>query len=196
MGEIQELKDVVAQQVRQAAEAQGRVDALIAEMARLRAPPGVPAADGVVPVPDPDAIVRAAAAARADKLSKLGISLRKSYKVREFKDNNENSVKEWLTRLDQEIVTLKKMSGIVEDLTREELVELFKDRLEYQVVKRLDTAFAAKNPVWTWAEVTYDELKAIMKEEYGSRMAEVSEVLVRCYHSLHLADARRAVRRE
>ena len=70
------------------------------------------------------------------------------------------------------------MNGSAGDLQREELVELFKDRLEYQVVKRLDTAFAAKDPVWTWADVTYDQLKAIMKEEYGSKIAEVSEVLI------------------
>ena len=56
-------------------------------------------------------------------------------------------------------------------------MKLFKDRLVYQVIKRLDTAFAAKDPVWTWAEVTYDQLKMVMKEEYGSKLAEVSEVL-------------------
>ena len=51
--DIQELKNIVAQQAREAAEAQRRVDALIAEMARLRAPPGAPAGDGVVPAPEP-----------------------------------------------------------------------------------------------------------------------------------------------
>ena len=157
---MQQLKDLVAQQARDTAN-------LIAEMARLRAAPAVPAGPGHVPAPDADAVARTAAAARADKLSKLGVSLRKSYKVKEFKDTTETSVKEWLTKFDQEILTLKKMNGIVGDLTREEIVELFKDRLEYQVVKRLDTAFAAKDPVWTWAAVTYDELKTIMREEYG-----------------------------
>ena len=155
VNQMQELKELVQQQARDTAN-------LIAEMARLRVP-GDPA-HGVVPVVDADAAARAAAAARAEKLSKLGISLRKSYKVKEFKDSNEGSVKECLTRLDQEIETLKKMNGIAGDLQREELVELFKDRLEYQVVKRLDTAFAAKNPAWTWAAVTYDQLKTIMKE--------------------------------
>ena len=164
--DIQELKDLVAQQARDTA-------TLIAEMARMRAAP-VPGA----PVQDADAAARALVAARADKVSKLGVSLRKSYKVKEFKDTNEGSIKEWLTRFDQEIATLKRMSGIADDLSREEIVELFKDKLEYQVVKRLDTAFSAKDPVWTWEEVTYDQLKAIMKEEYGSKIAEVSEVLL------------------
>ena len=79
MGDIQELKDLVAQQARDTAN-------LIAEMARMRAPGG-PGGPGHAPAPDADAIARAAAAARADKLSKLGISLRKSYKVKEFKDD-------------------------------------------------------------------------------------------------------------
>ena len=137
MGDIAELKQLVAQQTRDAAAAQKRVDDLIAELARARmAPAHVPA------VPDAGAIA-AAAAARADKVSKLGIALRKSYKVKEFKDTHDGSVKEWLTRFDQEITTLKKMSGVVDALTRDEIVELFKDKLEYAVVKRLDTAFAA-----------------------------------------------------
>ena len=83
-----------------------------------------------------------------------------------------------MTRFDQEITTLKKMCGINDDLVREEIVELFKDKLEYAVVKRLDTAFAAKDVPWTWEEVTYDNLKSIMKDEYGSKIAEVSEVLL------------------
>ena len=70
------------------------------------------------------------------------------------------------------------MAGIAGDLSREEIVDLFKDRLEYQVIKRLDTAFAAKEPPWTWDEVTYDQLKTVMKEEYASKITQVSEVLL------------------
>ena len=84
---------------------------------------------------------------------------------------------EWLTRFDQ-ITTLKKMCGINDDQGREEILELFKDKLEYLVVKRLDTAFAAKKAQWTQEEVTYDNLKSIMKVEYGTKIAEVSEVLL------------------
>ena len=68
--------------------------------------------------------------------------------MREFKDSSETNIKEWLTRYEQEIKTLKRMAGIVGDLQREEIVDLFKDRLEYQVVKRLETAFAAKTFPW------------------------------------------------
>ena len=114
MGDIAELKELVAQQSRDAIEAQKRVDDLIAELARSQLA-AVPAAPAHLPAAVPDA----AAVARADKVSKLGIALRKSYKIKEFKDTNEGSVKEWLTRLDQEISTLKKMCGIANDLTRD-----------------------------------------------------------------------------
>ena len=70
------------------------------------------------------------------------------------------------------------MAGIADNLRREEIVDLFKDRLEYQVIKRLDTAFAAKEPPWAWNEVTYDQLKTVMKEEYDSKITQVSEVLL------------------
>ena len=86
MGDIQELKDLVAQQARDVAQQARDTANLIAEMARMRA---APAPAGPVHVPDP-------AAARADKVSKLGIALRKSYKVKEFKDTNEGSAL-WLS---------------------------------------------------------------------------------------------------
>ena len=121
--------------------AQKRVDDLISELARVRL------AAPVNPVHPPVEPAVAAEAARAEKVSKLGIVLRKSYKVKEFKDNNEGSVKEWLTRFDQ-ITTLKKICCINDDQGREEILEFFKDKLEYLVVKRLDTAFAAKKAQW------------------------------------------------
>ena len=70
------------------------------------------------------------------------------------------------------------MAGITDDLSRDEMIELFQDRIEHQVLKRLDTAFAAKDPPWQWATVTYDQLKTIMKQEYGSRETNVCEVLL------------------
>ena len=88
MGDIQELKDLVAQQVRKAAQAQKRnedtqkrVDDLLAEIAKMRVEPAS-AGPGHTHAPDPVAIAAAALAARADKISKLGIALRKSYKVK------------------------------------------------------------------------------------------------------------------
>ena len=68
---------------------------------------------------DPGRAAHVALVTRAEKISRLGIALRKSYKVKEFKDNNESSVKEWMTRFEQKITTLKKMCGIADDLSRD-----------------------------------------------------------------------------
>ena len=87
MGDIQDLKDLVAQQVREAANAQKRCDDILAELARLcaaapaaAAPAAAAAAAGPghVHAADPDAAAAAALVARADKISKLGKALRKS----------------------------------------------------------------------------------------------------------------------
>ena len=145
---------------------------LIAELARARAPPEVPVDDGAA------AAVRAVTvAARAERINKMNIALRKSQKVKEYIEMNDISIKEWLTRFDQEITALKRIYGVTDDLTRDEIVEFFKDRLDYKVIKRLDTAFAAKEPVWNWGGVTYDQLKDVMKAEYGSKLHPISEVL-------------------
>ena len=118
------------------------------------------------------------AALRAEKVAKLGAALRKSTKIKEFKEGGECSIKEWLRRWEHEVESLKKMCGINDALTREEGVEIFKDRLDYTVIKRLDSAFTAKDPVWTWAEVTWEQLKDILKEEFGPKVAQVGEVLL------------------
>ena len=118
------------------------------------------------------------AVVRADKLSKLGAALRKSTKLREYKEDIDCSVKEWIRRLEHEVTALKKMHGIEDDLERAESIEIFRDRLDYTVIKRLDTAFATKDPVWTWDDVTWEQLKTILKEEYGPKVAQVGEVLL------------------
>ena len=119
MGDIAELKELVAQQSRDAIAAQKRVDDLIAELARARlaaiaaqkrvvdliaelarARLAAPAPPVHIPVVPNAGAIAVAAAARTDKVSKLGIALRKSYKVKEFKDTHDGSVKEWLTRFD------------------------------------------------------------------------------------------------
>ena len=57
-------------------------------------------------------------------------------------------------------------------------MDLFKDRIEYQVVKCLETAFAAKPVPLNWGAVTYEQLKTVMKEEYSSKATQVSEVFL------------------
>ena len=99
---------------------------LIAELARARAPAEDDGAAAVAA-----AAARATAvAARAEKINKMSLALRKSQKVREFREMNDISIKEWLTRFDQEVSTLKRMYNVTDDLTCDEIVELFKDRTD------------------------------------------------------------------
>ena len=89
-------------------ESQQKFTDLLAEVARLRvAAPGDAAAAPLLG----DAAARAAAAAviaRAEKISKIQVNLRKSNKIKEFKESTETTVKEWLLKFDTEINTLKK----------------------------------------------------------------------------------------
>ena len=65
----------------------------------------------------------AVAAKRAEKFAKLELSMRKSTKVKDFKEAQETmTVKEWLSKFHEEMLACKRMSGIQGDLTREEIV--------------------------------------------------------------------------
>ena len=118
------------------------------------------------------------AAIRAEKLQKLSLALRKSNKIKDFTDTQTTNIREWLRRFEAELMTLKKMSGINDELQRDEVIECIKDRFDYSVAKRLDTAFAAKEPPLTWAAVTLVELKKVLLEEYDSKETDVSAVLI------------------
>ena len=120
----------------------------------------------------PDAV-----AARAEKVAKLGAALRKSTKIKDFKEGD-IAIKEWLRRWEHEVESLKKLCGIPDMLSREEGIGIFKDRLDYTVIKRVESVFASKDPVVTWANVTWQVLKDILKEEFGPKVAQVGEVLM------------------
>ena len=117
------------------------------------------------------------AAVRAEKVAKLGAALRKSLKLKDFKEG-EMPIKEWLRRWNHEVASQKKMCGILDDLTRNEGIDIFKDRLDFTVVKRLDLSFAGRDPVVTWADVTWEGLSTILKEEFGPKLSQVGEVLM------------------
>ena len=117
-----------------------------------------------------------AEAIRAEKLQKLSVNLRKSSKIKEYKDTQELSIKEWLKKYEEEIQVLKRMSGIDDNLTSEEKVLMLKDRLDYHVIKRVETAF--RNKGYVWDTVTYANLVKLLKEVFGGKVAEVCEVLI------------------
>ena len=101
-----------------------------------------------------------AEAIRAEKLSKLNLALRKSSKIKEYKDTQEMNIKEWLKKYEEEILVLKRMSGIEDNLSSDEKVLMLKDKLDYHVIKRVDTAF--RNEGHAWDTVTYDELSKLL----------------------------------
>ena len=107
----------------------------------------------VVQPPPADAV-----AVRADKVQRLTLALRKSNKIRDFKDVLESDIREWVKKFDFEIDALKRMVGINNDLTREEYIPLLRDKLDYSIVKRLDSIFKHKNPALNWDGVSKDEL--------------------------------------
>ena len=58
----------------------------------------------------------------AERVNKRSLARRKSQKVREFREMNDISIKEWLTRFDQEVTTLKRIYNVTDDLTRDEII--------------------------------------------------------------------------
>ena len=66
---------------------------------------------------------------RAEKLQRLTLALRKSNKIRDFKDSSEADIKTWLKKFDFEILALKRMVGIVDDLTDAEYIPLCPDKM-------------------------------------------------------------------
>ena len=116
------------------------------------------------------------AAQRAEKISKLNLALRKSSKIKDFKDTQETSVKEWIRKYEAEILVLKRMSGINNDLTSDESKLLLKDKLDHHVIKRVDTAL--RNDNVEFSDLTYDEFTKLLKQEFGGKVADVCDVLM------------------
>ena len=91
------------QMVSENATQKANIGRLIAAMAANNPPAGGPGAPNVAQL-------------RAEKLSKLSLALCKSGKLKDFKDSQDSNVHGWLKPFDQEILQLKKMSDIIDDL--------------------------------------------------------------------------------
>ena len=95
---------------------------------------------------------------RAEKLQRLTLALRKSNKIKDFKDVLETDIKTWLKKFDFEIVALKRMVGIGDDLTDVEYIPLCRDKIDYTVVKRLDSIFEQRVPILEWDQMSKADL--------------------------------------
>ena len=100
-----------------------------------------------------------AQAVRAEKLQRLTLALRKSNKIKDFKDSLETDIKTWLKKFDFEIVALKRMVGIGDDLTDAEYIPLCHDKIDHIMVKRLYAIFEQSNPVLQWDQLTKADLQ-------------------------------------
>ena len=117
-------------------------------------------------------------AVRAKNVANLKLAFRKSSKVKDFRESQDLKVQDWLKRFDEEAIQLKNMNCIENDLEPAEYIACFKDKLKYNAIKRLDTAFANYNPVITWANVTKQQLHENMIAEFGKRESDVSAILL------------------
>ncbi len=158
MGDLHEMKELasklVAENTRMSQESARRDAQHADELARLiaalaqRPQPGGPPG---VQQPDPVAV-------RAATVAKIALSLRKSHKVKDFEHCQDADIKQWLRKFDMEVEAIKKIAGLDGNLERQEYVDLLKGKLDYQVLRRLDTAFPARNPVLEWNTVTKVQL--------------------------------------
>ena len=111
-------------------------------------------------------------------MARMALGLRKSQKLKDFKHSEESDIKQWLRKFDIEVVEVKKIAGFNDDLSRQEYVDLLKSKLDYQVLRRLDTAFPARDPVLAWNAVTKVQLHKCLMDEFGPRESDVSAVLL------------------
>ena len=81
--------------------------------------------------------------ARSDKIQRMALGLRKSHRVKDFKYAKDSNIREYIKCFDAEISSLKTMVGINDELNRNEYVQLFRDKMEYYVLKRIEQAFKA-----------------------------------------------------
>ena len=159
--DIERLEAMVSQLTEANVRQKTEIDRLIGAMGR-----------GIGGAPPAEAI-------RIKNMTALKLAFRKSSKVRDFKEDQELKVQEWLKQFDHEAETLKNMNGIVDALTREEYISCLKDKLEFGAIKRLDTAFATHQPApLTWEAVTKLQIQDVMVAEFGKKESDVSAVLM------------------
>ena len=177
MGDIEHMKELVnklveentrmaqesarrdAKSARRDVEHKDEMNRLIAALAQR---PQVQANQAGVVNQQPDPV-----AVRASALSRVALGLRKSQKLKDFKHCQESDIKKWLRMFDIEVGAIKKIAGINGNLERQEYVDLLKDKLDSQVLTRLETAFPARDPVLRWDTVTKVQLHKCLLDQFG-----------------------------
>ena len=106
------------------------------------------------------------------------MSMRKSNRVKLFKASGESDVQKFLKRFAEELVTLKQLVGIDDNLTKQEYVPILRASLEFPLIERLEQVFK-KDPgnVKTWDSIEIADLHRILKDEFGAKHTDVANVL-------------------
>ena len=100
----------------------------------IKAMPGVAhpiAVNVAAPVIDP-------LIARAEKVQKLSMNMRRSTRIKVFKASTEFDIRIYIKKFEEEINTMKQIVGIADDLTREEYVPIFRNSLDFTVIERVE----------------------------------------------------------
>ena len=84
------------------------------------------------------------AVVRAEKIQCLTVGLRKSNKIKDFRDTVDANIKDWIKKFDFEITALKRMVGINDDLTRDEYIPLLRDKLGLQCDQKIRLCVSTK----------------------------------------------------
>merc|ERR1711989_14153 len=111
---------------------------------------------------------------RKEKISSINLNIRKSNRLKLFKATAENDIELFLKKFTEELSNMKVLVGIDGTLTRNEYVPLFRSCLVYAVVERVTQVLTSKGK--TWDNVTIEELKSYMKEEFGIKQTDVANV--------------------
>ena len=79
-----------------------------------------------------------AAEVRKSEISKLYLGLKKSYKVKDYKEGSGENIREWIAKYDLEVENIAKMSCNLDlsanPLSREEYINCIKENFEYSVI--------------------------------------------------------------
>ena len=92
--------------------------------------------------------VVADAVARAEKVQKLALNMRKSNRFKPFKVTSDSDVKLFLKKFDEELQSLKSMVGIGNALTKEEFVPILKASLDFSVIERVNQVLTNTDNTW------------------------------------------------
>ena len=123
---------------------------------------------------------------RKIKVAQLHGFLRKSHKVKDFKDSGSENIKEWLIEFDEEIASHATLSCNLnlenesDALTNREYVSLLKDKLSSYARKEIQRAFESQSPPLTWLTVTKQQFRETLLRQFGDKEPDISS-LSKCF---------------